>query len=77
MSAENWIRPPIHTPEFAELSRICAKRRLVLRAANNYAEACEIGADYFIRDRFSEAVLHEADTLGELRTWLRVPELQA
>jgi hypothetical protein len=71
MSAAAWLAP-LRDAEYEEMRGICLDRGLLLQSANRYGEAIKWGADYRILDRSTRSTLIEADSLDELRRWLRV-----
>lgn len=69
-------QPPERDAAFQELAAQCKARDLRLWSAMSFGEARRMGGDYWVSPwqapRY-EAV-KEADSLAELRTWLRIPE---
>lgn len=67
---------PMRDAAFHELAAHCRARGLLLWSAMSFGEAKRMGGAYWVAPRHSsryEAV-KGADSLAELRTWLRIPE---
>lgn len=69
-------QPPVRDAAFHELATQCRARGLHLWSARSFSEAQRMGADYWLANSTApkHQAIKEADSLVELRAWLRIPE---
>lgn len=73
MSWVEWHRPS-RDDEFKNLSSLVWRtRQMRLRSAYSYHEALAHGGDYWLADGALQQQFFEADSLDEIRAWLRLP----
>jgi hypothetical protein len=76
VSALNW-RAPVRDAAYVELEAACRSRGFLLRSARSYGEALKRDGDYWLIASGTESQIFEADSLADVRAWLRIPSKEA
>lgn len=75
MSAD-WL-PPQRDPEYHELHRRCRRLGLYLSSAIYHREARWRGGDYWLTTVEGGSQIFQADSLQDIRQWLKLPAEEA
>ena len=67
-----WIKPTISSQSYIALRQECNDKKLKLWAANNQNHYYEIGGYYAVYCKFSNMLIHSADTLQEIANYLKI-----